>query len=97
MVLSPARSISEEVTLAEPEGEHVRVVRGDAVSERIDPRISPAERASEEQLDTPYLRQLSSYVHHHHEHQPPVDVEQGTVSEKPSSDGPLYVCRFPPA
>lgn len=88
-----SQSVSEEVTLADADTDHVRVVREDSVSERIDPRISPQEIANEEELDTPYLRQLSDYVHHHHNHAESTDVEQGTVSEKATPDsGPLYVC-----
>lgn len=90
-----SRSLSEEVTLADADTEHVRVVREGSVSERIDPRISPQEIADEEELDTPYLRQLSDYVHHnHHHHAESTDVEQGTTSEKGSDTGPLYVRSF---
>ena len=92
-----SRSPSGEVTLADSEIEHVRVVSEDSVSERIDPRISPAERANEEELDTPYLRQLSDYVHHReHNAEASTDVEKGTVSTSDGKDAsPLYVGRKP--
>ncbi|GJE99244.1 MFS general substrate transporter [Phanerochaete sordida] len=63
---SPPRPTSAASAL---ELEHVRVVHEDAVTERIDPRITPAERATDAELDEPYLRQLADYVHHReHEH-----------------------------
>ncbi|EKM50095.1 uncharacterized protein PHACADRAFT_264625 [Phanerochaete carnosa HHB-10118-sp] len=83
-----SRSPSGEVTLAETDADHVRVVSEDAVSDRIDPRISPAERASEDDLDSPYLRQLSDYVHHR-DHTAVADVEHG--KPKKENDSPLYV------
>lgn len=88
-----SRSVSEEGTLADVdlEAEHVRVVTEDSVSERIDPRIAPQDIPNEEELDTPYIRQISDYVHHHH-HAEHTDLEQGSISEKHSPDtGPLYV------
>ena len=85
-----SRPPSEDITLNELNTEHVRVVREDSVSERIDPRISPAERASQEQLDEPYLRQLSDCAHHDGHTAVESDVEKGT-SEKQSD--PLYVGR----
>ena len=84
-----SRSPSGEVTLADSELEHVRVVSEDAVSERIDPRISPTERATEEELDSPYHRQLSDYVHHW-EHTGATDVEKG-IEQHEKDSGPLYV------
>lgn len=82
-----SRCPTGDATLAEPD-EHVRIVRADSVSSRIDPRIAPADRANEDELDTPYLRQLSDYVHHR-EHTAVDDVERG--KSDPESDGPLYV------
>ncbi|THG98765.1 hypothetical protein EW026_g3482 [Hermanssonia centrifuga] len=77
-------SHSEEATLADPR-EHLRIVpaSADSASDSVDPRITPRERADEEQLDEPYLHQLSDYVHHR---------EHTKESEKTTSDdGPLYV------
>ncbi|GJE93234.1 MFS general substrate transporter [Phanerochaete sordida] len=82
-----SRCPTGDATLAESDGEHVRVVRSDSVSERIDPRITPAALASPAELDEPYLRQLSDYVHHR---EPGAgDVEHG--KREPDGDGPLYV------
>lgn len=86
-----SRTPSGEITLAEAEAEHVHVVREDAVSQRIDPRISPAERANDEELDTPYFRQLSDYVHHR-EHATVSDVEQGSYEKE--KQGSLYVSQL---
>ncbi|KAJ3551754.1 hypothetical protein NM688_g4528 [Phlebia brevispora] len=79
-------SNSEEGTLSDPL-DHVRIVREDSVSDVIDPRITPEDRADEEQLDESYFRQASDYAHHrphpaHHEKPP------GSLDEK---EGPLYV------
>jgi hypothetical protein len=89
--MARSRSPSGDVTLADTEIEHVRVVSEESVSERIDPRISPTQRANEEELDSPYLRQLSGYIHPR-EHTEATDVERGTVSDRGEKESsPLYV------
>lgn len=82
-------SHSEEATLADPV-EHYHIARADSVSEPVDARITPQLRANEEELDTPYLQQLSEFVHHK-DSRP--KSKSSADEERPSTadDGPLYV------
>lgn len=74
----------EEATLADPTDGHFVVHHLNEVTEPIDPRIQPTEKATAHQLDEPYTRQLSDYVHHKDRQEPP---------EKPSPEEEiLYVC-----
>ena len=84
-------SHSEEVTLADPM-DHigVRISQANPASDDIDPRITPGERADEEQLDESYFRQASDYVHHR-EHKDNKLSEKSVDST--DKEGPLYVCR----
>lgn len=90
-------SHSEEVTLADP-SDHVRIVRSDSVSEAIDPRITPAEVATEKQLDESYLRQASDYLHRHEDlkHPEKADEHPPDKHEDEDEDGTLYVTILTP-
>ena len=84
-------SNSEATTLADTT-EHIRVVRSGSVSDAIDPRIMPEERASQEQLDESHLRQASDRVHRHERPKHPEKTSIETVSEdNDDNEGPLYV------
>ncbi|THH29519.1 hypothetical protein EUX98_g4679 [Antrodiella citrinella] len=67
----------EEATLADP-AESFAIHHADEVTEPIDPRIQSTEKSTSTQLDEPYARQLSDYVHHHKE---PLPEEKALAEE----------------
>ena len=85
-------SNSEEATLADG-AEHVRVTISDSVSEHIDPRITPDQLASEEQLEKSLIEEAKSCMHGEDKHpksSEKVDVERAE-SDEGGGEGPLYV------
>ncbi|KAH8104030.1 MFS general substrate transporter [Cristinia sonorae] len=83
-------SRDEEATLADASESQFAVHHLEEVTEPIDPRISPVDRPSQRQLDEPLVRQLSDYVHAHHN---PHKEQTSTSTEKqpPSEDEVLYI------
>lgn len=96
-------SNSEEATLAESQVDRYRLAEeGFNTGDPADPRINDKNRATEHELDSPYLRQLSEYVHHRKHELEDTTTKQSVREKSPNLSGkeadseePIYVCLRP--
>ncbi|TCD71762.1 hypothetical protein EIP91_003105 [Steccherinum ochraceum] len=75
-------SRDEEATLADPTEGHFAIHHLNEVTEPIDPRIQPSEKATPKELDEPLSRQLSDYVHHRDPHKAEHGASPSGTEEK---------------
>ncbi|CCM02601.1 uncharacterized protein FIBRA_04704 [Fibroporia radiculosa] len=87
----------EEATLAgDDNGSHVVFRALEDVSERIDPRLSPADRPDNEILDENYTQQLNGYIHHsdhhlHRDHSSEKESSHEKSEDASSISEPIYI------
>lgn len=86
-------SKSEEATLneASPLEEYHITEEGLVSSDPADPRVTEKTRATVHELDSPYARQLSDYIHPKERDSTSKDIEAGSDKD----EGPIYVRFFP--
>ncbi|KAI0343343.1 MFS general substrate transporter [Trametopsis cervina] len=82
-------SKSEEATLneASPLEEYHITEEGLVSSDPADPRVTEKTRATVHELDSPYARQLSDYIHPKERDSTSKDIEAGSVKD----EGPRYI------